>query len=308
MIEHVDATLRQVLLDGVPALRPAEDTAATVDQVRFQVPDQAWEDERQNITVDSTPVNALNVFLLDLREARALRSNQRVVARRNGVSVSEPAPFRVDCHYLVTAWSPVEQTPPFEPTLDEHKLLAQVLAALAQHCPLKPRQVLRTADLANLPPELRDEALPMQVAPADGFPQLGELWAAMGRGGRWRPGAYVIVTVPLALEASVLGPPVTAVIADTSVEDGAPERLVVIGGTALDVRGGGAVGLPGADVVLESAAGSVLRTIADAQGRFTFGALTPGAYTLRGHAAGLAQAEASIAVPSPSGSHDLRFS
>ncbi len=308
MIQHVDRMLRQVLLDGVPALRPAANTLATADQIRFQAPDDAWNDDRRNILVDNTPVNVLDVYLIDVREARKLRSNERFADRSNGVAVSELAPFRVDCHYLVTAWSPVEQTPPLEPMLDEHALLAETLAALAQRRPLVPAQVLRTADLANLPESLRDESLPMQVAPADGFPHLGEFWTSMGRrGGRWRPGAYVVVTVPLPLDATVLGPPVTAAIADVAVEAGAAERLGVIGGTALDVRGGGARPLPGADVTLEYASGSVFRTIADDDGRFRFSALAPGAYTLHGHAAGLATATAPVVVPSSSGTYDLPF-
>ena len=120
MIEHVDTILRQLLLTEVPALRPAPNTPATADQVRFQPPDEAWRGELKNIVVNTTPVNALNVYLLDLREARRLRSNERVVEQRNGVDMREPAPFRVECHYLVTAWSPVEETPSLEPTPDRH--------------------------------------------------------------------------------------------------------------------------------------------------------------------------------------------
>lgn len=308
MIQHVDTMLRQVLLDGVPSLRPAPNTPAVAEQVHFQAPDDAWNDTRLTIVVDHVPVNVLDVYLVDVREARKLRTNERFVDERNGVAVSEPAPFRVDCHYLVTAWSPVDQTLPLEPTLDEHALLAEALAALAERRPLVPAQVLRSADLQKLPASLQDESLPMQVAPPEGVPHLGEFWTAMGRrGGRWRPAAYVVVTVPLPLGVTVLGPPVTAAIADTAVEGGAPERLVAIGGTALDVRGGGAQPLPGADVTLESASGSVFRAIADDEGRFMFTALAPGSYTLHGRAAGLAGATAPVVVPSPSGKYDLSF-
>jgi len=307
MIDHVDTILRQVLLDEVPALRPSASTLATQDQVRFQAPDDAWRGELPNIVVNNTPVNALNVYLLDVREARKLRSNERIVEERDGVAVREPAPFRVDCHYLITAWSPIQTTPTLEPTFDEHRVLAQVLVALARRSPLAPTRVLSSAQLAQLPLRLQQEQLPTHVAPADGFPKLGELWAAMGAGARWKPGAYVVVTVPLTTEATVLGLPVTAVIADTGIEDAAPERLVVIGGTALDVRGGRSLALPGASVVLDAATGTVARTVADGDGRFVFAALVPGPYTLRGHTPGFAQAETRLVVPSSSGTHDLLF-
>lgn len=307
MIEHVDSILRQLLRTEVTALRLDPTKPAEEEQVRFQAPDDDWRGDLPNLNVGGTPVNALNVYLFDLREARRLRSNERIVEQRNGIDVREPAPFRVDCHYLITAWSPAEQTPALEPAVDEHVMLAQVLAALARRSPLSPARDLTSAQLAAIPQRLQRELLPTEVAPSEGFPKLGELWAAMGDDARWKPGAYLIVTVPLVSEATVVGPPVTAVIADTAIEAGGAERLVVIGGTALDQRGGGSVPLPGAAIAIESAAGVLARAIADDQGRFVFDGLTPGVYTLRGHAPGLAPASAPVTVPSPNGNHDLPF-
>ena len=52
------------------------------------------------------PVNANNVYLVDLSENRKFRSNERVRNFSNGVVTEEPAPVRMDFHYLVSAWSP----------------------------------------------------------------------------------------------------------------------------------------------------------------------------------------------------------
>ena len=63
--------------------------------------------------------NALNVYLVDLRENRQLRSNERVREAKRHRQRNTSA-RRVDCHYLITAWSPAVITPAVEPTLDEH--------------------------------------------------------------------------------------------------------------------------------------------------------------------------------------------
>src|SRR5262249_23041582 len=112
MLADLDTVLRHLFLSQVPTL-------TTEDQIRFQPPDQDWRNALANLGSRM----ALNVYLLDLRENRRLRSNERVRSVETGVAVDAPAPARIDCHYLITAWSPAQQTTDPEPTVAEHGLL-----------------------------------------------------------------------------------------------------------------------------------------------------------------------------------------
>jgi hypothetical protein len=74
---------------------------ASEDQVRFQPSDQEWRTVVSNLGVR----NALNVYLFEMREKRKLRTNERMREIESGVVTDTRAPRRVDCHYLITAWS-----------------------------------------------------------------------------------------------------------------------------------------------------------------------------------------------------------
>ena len=99
MIDVLDNLIRTLFLTRVPGI-----TSET--QVRFEPPDENWRNTVATLTVNGDPANALNVYLVDLRDNRELRANERVRKIENGIVSDEPAPARVDCHYLVTAWSP----------------------------------------------------------------------------------------------------------------------------------------------------------------------------------------------------------
>ena len=116
MLSLLDKLLQQVLMDGFKSLG----SSLKKDQVKFEPPDDTW---RGSLTEDT-----LNVYLVDMRENRKLRSNERSRENHNGVVIEEPAPARMDCHYLISAFSTAE--PQLEPTLDEHTLLYAVAAVL----------------------------------------------------------------------------------------------------------------------------------------------------------------------------------
>src|SRR5881275_1889471 len=104
VIELLDNLLRHLFLEQVAGVTGEA-------QVRFQPPDQHWRTYVSNLTLGVQPANALNVYLVDLRENIKLRSNERVRSIENGIASDEPAPRRVDCHYLITAWSPAMVSP-----------------------------------------------------------------------------------------------------------------------------------------------------------------------------------------------------
>ena len=307
MLDHLDNILRDLLLGQVAGL---SDEA----QVRFQPPDVSWRDYMTNLSVDGQPANALNVYLVDLRENRKLRSNQRVSSVENGQVLNEPASARVDCQYLISAWSPALVTPAVEPTLDEHELLYQALGALINAAPLNPSRIYPPGSLAlaAVPELIRNADLPTQVAPVEGFPKLAEFWGTMGADHRWRPVVYLIVTLPVVLQREFAGPMVTTRITEYR-QTGVPETAEVwiqIGGHVLDATVAPPVPLGEAWVRLEQTDGTpVQTTTTNDLGRFTFLGVRPGTYQLNWRAQGqpVPAAPRVIDVPSFSGEYDLRF-
>jgi hypothetical protein len=73
MIQHLDNLLRHRFLAQI-------DEITSEDQVGFQPPDEDWRGHVANLQR-----NGLNVYLVDLRENRQLRSNERA-ARSKTVS------------------------------------------------------------------------------------------------------------------------------------------------------------------------------------------------------------------------------
>jgi hypothetical protein len=220
MIHLLDTLLRQIVIEQAPAL-------SDVSQVRFQPPDADWRTYVANLTIGGNPANAVNIYLVDLRENRKLRSNERVRTVENGIINEEPAPARVDCHYLISAWSPAAVTL-LEPALEEHALLYQTLAVLMRNAPLNPSRVypVDSLPLNAWPPRFRDIDLPAVVLPVEGFSKLAEFWSGMGQGALWKPAIYLVVTVPVELLTDVAGPMVTTRITDYRIS-GRPETAEV---------------------------------------------------------------------------------
>ena len=309
MIDLFDNLLRQVLIEQVAELT---DEA----QVRFQPPDADWRTYVANLVVGVDPANALNIYLVDLRENRKLRSNERVRSFNNGVVNDEPAPARLDCHYLISSWSPATVSPAIEPTLDEHALLYQTVAVLMRAGSFNPSRVYPagSAALNAWPAAFRNTDFPAEVVPVEGFNKLAEFWSGMGQGALWRPAIYLIATLPVALLLEVAGPMVTTRITEYRIAD-RPETAEVwiqIGGHVLDATNPLPNGLPspvaGAWVELETLTGERLQLIQTNElGRFTFADLRAGTYRLRTRAVGLAEITRDIEVPSPSGEYDLVF-
>ncbi len=295
MLDQVDELIRAVLLRDVASLTSAE-------QVRFQPPD-----DDLRTAVANLGRNTLSVYLVDIRENRSLRQPEwRLTFDASGPH-REVSPARVECHYLISAWSPATLTPAIEPTLDEHALLYQAMAALFRVDPLNPSQVFPPGSgaLAAVDPLIRGEDLPTRVVPAEGWPKLGEFWSAMGSGERWRPCIWFTVTIPVALPRQVAGPLVTTRIIEFR-QAGDPETAehwLQIGGTVTD--GSGAV-VGGASVRLEGAGGVLVGTaVTEADGRFTIGRLAGDGYRITAAKPGTGRGSGTVAVPSPAGDYDI---
>jgi len=311
MLDLLDNLLRQLLMDRVTGLRveTTPPTPVMPEQVGFRPPNDQWVQD-----VGDLRLNALNVFLIDLRENRKLRSNER---ERGAAGGYDPAPARLDCHYLITAWSPIERiTPLVEPVIDEHQLLYQAAAVLLRAGALNPSQIYPAGGALNAwPLRFREIDLPVVIGPPEGFPKLAEFWGTMGSKQPWKPALHLVVTLPVELLQESSGPMVTARITEYR-QAGRPDSAEVriqIGGHVLDARTdpSNPKAVVGAWVQLETTGGKALQaTRTNELGRYTFVNVHTGLYALRVSAVGLGELISPRPIevpPSQPGEYDLRF-
>lgn len=302
MMHLLDNLLRTLFVNRI-------DEITSEAQVRFQPPDEDWRNVVKNMTVGGSLVNSLNVYLVDLRENRKLRSNAATREMTGGDLFETGAPRLVDCHYLISAWSPADLTLAIEPTVDEHALLAKAANALADADPLQPVAVYSPAPP---PMEIAHLSFPLAILPVEGFIKLAEFWGTMGEKHRWKPVIHVAITMPLATTRALAGPTVTTTITDlhASLAPGSPLPILQIGGTVVNAAVAPATPVSGAWIeLLDSVTQARLAlTRSDENGRFRFTRLREGAYGLRASAADLgATPIRSVLVPEPGGEYDLAF-
>jgi hypothetical protein len=175
--------------------------------VVFDAPDGEWAAGVSRPTVD--------LYLWDVRPNLTEREyGEELVQQADGRRFRrEPLP-RVNCRYLVTAWTTEVR--------DEHSLLGNVLAALLLH-PVIEAEYLRGAFAAVRP-------LPtVELRTGDGT-ENSDFWSALG--GQLKPGLDLVVTATVDAALMVAaGPPVEAVQPSVigldgqrSAGDGQPDR------------------------------------------------------------------------------------
>ncbi len=296
MLNQVDGVIRALLL------RDLKDVLTSADQVGFVPPDDNW-----RTTVGNHGPNAVNVYLVDLRENRSLRDPEWVLEFNEGVGKRTPAPMRVDCHYLVSTWSSGAAQAAVEPTLDEHALLYRVMAALAIANPLNPSRVYPkgSTDLADVDALIRNADLPVHIVPAEGWPKLTEFWGTMGANSRAKPAIWYTVTVPVAMPHQITGPLVTTRIIEFR-QDGDPtsaEQWLQIGGSVTDAAG---KPVEGAVVTVSGSAGQVIGAVkTTSDGRFSVGGLHPDGYEIHAAKPSVGTADTTAALPGRTGDYDL---
>jgi hypothetical protein len=304
VIHLVDRILRLGLLAVVPGL--------TDQQIGFQPPDQDW-----RTRVGTVQGVSLNVYLAEISEDRALRSNARHVEYTEGVAFATAAPERVRLHYVITAWSHAKDTPLVFATEAEHALLGAVLAMLYRTAPISATRLLSYAEIMALPEELRGD-LPTRIAPPDGFPRLAEFWGTMGRPQAWKPAINLFVTAPIVYQPDHIGGIVDTILADFGISEdpiappAARERLLVVGGVVLDARPPhnlAPLPVAGARVdLLEPGGVHRARVSTNPSGEFAFDGLAPGTYQLAYSATGIpAHGPVPVTVPLAAGPVHLEF-
>ena len=292
MIEFLDMMLAQVILDQV-------DSTLFIGS---QPPDDDW---RTKIIPGNT--TAINIFLTELRENRRLRANERIRSNVNGAFSEQMAPRRMDCHYLITVWSPSQ----IDPKHDEHALLHAIASAFANVDPLLAPDIFASVGIpAGLPPVLLEYPLPLTLLPVEGFHKYAEFWGTMGRHHQpWKPAVYLIATLPMLLTDHETGAMVTTAMVDL-LQSGvvsSSEFLSDIGGTVRDSQPTPQPVTPAWVELLTPVGVRLQLANADTNGRFVFTRVPSSSYLLRVTGAGAGPVTRAVDVPSPTGEYDLQL-
>jgi len=221
----------------------------------------------------------VDLFLYDLRENLDLRLNEPVIEFKNGQAITHPAPLRLACSYLVTAW-PVGGT---DVALQEHRLLAEVLRVLSRY-PTIPSAFLQGTLVGQDPP------LPLVALHPDALKNLAEFWSSLGS--KLKASLTVTATISVPVFADLTDFIVTT--HRTGFIQGTPaqtETVIQIGGRVLDPA---AQGVAGALVDILDAG---LRETTDSEGQFNFESVPAGPHTIRAVAVGFQPQTQPLTVP-----------
>jgi hypothetical protein len=176
MLDDLDRSLRALLFDELP--RVVERIEADGFDISFDVPN------RENTARLTRPT--LNLFLFHIQENRDLRPGPWQSVRLNGDVRDERPPVRLECHYLVTAWS--------NEVDDEHRLLTGAARAFFRN-PVLP-EAIAEGSLAET-----DFDLPLMVAQPAQLKDIVDIWSVLDND--LRPSVRLNVIVPLELDVEI---------------------------------------------------------------------------------------------------------
>jgi hypothetical protein len=272
MFHDLDSTISQILND------PAAPADLFNADVSFITPDQNF-----------TPAQAtVNLFLYEVKENRELRDPAPIIEKNGDIFIRKEPPLRVDCSYIVTAWSNAVGD---ARVVEEHRLLAQALLWLSRF-PTIPSDKLQ-GSLANQP-----YPPPTMVAQMDPNKNAGDFWFALGIPPR--PAFYLVVTIAMDLGLTIEGPLVTTRFTNVEAGTGAEEeQWAQIGGR---VATAGGVGI--ADALVDML-GAGLRARSDADGRYSFVRAPLGAHSIRVVATGFQPKTQPLTVPGKPEDYDV---
>jgi hypothetical protein len=278
MIRDLSETLRAMLDDPGLALSFPDLAAA---QIGFDRPTEMFNPTQTTI----------DLYLYDIRENMELRSSEPKLERLSGQIRVHPAPLRVACSYLVTAW-PVGGT---DLVLQEHRMLSQVLQVLSRHAKI-PAPFLRGKLIGQEPP------LPIITLQADGLKEPAEFWTAIGN--KLRPSITTTVTIGMEVLAPVTAPTVITEEVrlgertapnEQEISPATRQQFFRIGGR---VTGAGNAPIAEAMVTL---VGTGFATKTDADGRYVLGTMPAGTYILHVQS-GATTKDITVTIPAQAGS------
>jgi hypothetical protein len=269
MFDDLDATLKAVFADAAAPgdLRNAD--------VGFDTPDKDYQPAQATI----------NLFLHEVAENRALRDEARVLERTNGTYTSRLPSLRLDCTYLVTAWS--SQAAGLK-AQEEHHLLGLALIWLSRFPQIDDRFLQGTLKTPAQP-----YPLSTVVAQTKEGQPMGHFWSALGVPPRPAFSLTVTITADPFDQVEEFGVVKHIDIQSTSIQDPS------LSGRILDQT---LTAVPGATVTVVESGG---QQTSGPDGGFAFTGLQFGAYTIRVQVAGHPDQQMTVTYAADSQIHNV---
>lgn len=199
MLNLLDESFEEFLRATVPLPKREID-------ISFSAPDKDWSARISRPTI--------NAYLWDVRRNSSEReAGMEIVHDANGRPHRRPPLPRIDCRYLITAWT--------TDIRDEHALLGSTLAALLLHVRIE-SEYLQGAYRDVLP------VPSIEIGAGDGRDN-SDFWSAVG--GQLKPGLDVTLTATV--DSAILvpvGPPVERLEIITTPGEADPEQRLFVGG------------------------------------------------------------------------------
>nr|WP_042193246.1 DUF4255 domain-containing protein [Kibdelosporangium sp. MJ126-NF4]CEL20658.1 hypothetical protein [Kibdelosporangium sp. MJ126-NF4]CTQ89570.1 hypothetical protein [Kibdelosporangium sp. MJ126-NF4] len=213
MLNLLDESLEEFLRAVVPLPKREVD-------ISFDAPDKEWSARVSRPTI--------NLYLWDVRRNVSEREyGLETVHDENGRPHRRPPLPRVDCRYLVTAWT--------SDMRDEHSLLGATLAALLMHTEIAAQYLQAPYDAVT--------PVPSVTIASGGERDNSDFWSALG--GQLKPGLDVTVTATVDSALMVAaGPPVHRFSIITSNGDNVSEERTFVAGQVAAAEAGTIVSTP----------------------------------------------------------------
>lgn len=241
MLNELDETLKTLLLQDLP--RVTERIEADGFDVSFDVPNREF---RSRLTRPT-----LSLYLYNIQENRDLRGRTWDRRRDNGSVTTHRPPVRLDCNYMVTAWSNEVE--------DEHRLLTGATRVLFRN-PILPADVLQ-GELAG------DIEIMTEVAQPESFKDVVDIWSVLDND--LHPSVRVKITIPLELDVEYTTLSVTG--HDIGVDDPSWQP-----GPTRPMRMAGRVERDGQPVAGALVRADTSSATTDENGEYTLRSVTPG--------------------------------
>jgi hypothetical protein len=182
MLNELDESLKALLIQDLP--RVVERIESDGFDISFDVPNREFRSRLNRPT--------LSLYLYNIQENRNLRGRTWETSRQNGnVLIRRPA-VRLDCSYMVTAWSNEVE--------DEHRLLTGAARVLFRN-PTLPPEVLQGGLAA-----IDEVEITTEVAQPENFKDVVDIWSVLDND--LRPSVRVTVTIPLDVDVDYTRPSV----------------------------------------------------------------------------------------------------
>lgn len=271
MFQDLDDTLLKLLSNHPPDGTDQPPAVVGSAMKSFLTPDR-------NFLTKITGSTALNLFLHKIQENRELRDNIGFAEPGDGPSIRRQPLLRVDCSYLVSAWSVTNNGE--EVVRAEHELLGKSLQWLSRFNTIPARFLIGSLKRDDFPlPYAISASLDQSKIPVD-------FWTGLGIAPR--PSFDLVVTIAIDLGTKFDdGPPVTDRDLILGTKDGDSigdvfKEIHSIGGVVLDSAdrpiAGAKVGLAEADRSFDVTTGP--------DGRFRIHGVGTGQARIRAEAAG----------------------